>query len=328
MAELNYHSDLHTLIIQPFCRSTVEFIWDTATDSVSRELLYCVIIQCVVMTFNSVHDHHCNTPNKSNSNTNDILKVKNHNSLHQNGVAISKQKFSPPELLLITDSTLTQQTWGDVDFETRISQREHGPIKLPAVLLLSSLSPPMIFTYRTTWLVEAVFSTAMLIQLDYKQGSLKIGTFSCEAFTEKQIEEKCGLANINLNFFSIPEKSMTSFESIYELWKLHRITLNFGPVNRAQCASITSYEWNPGTLDIYEDEPELCSQINDTNLFGPVMRRENWVKTVKTFKKFGVICENGCKHISAIVYGIRVTPILEKAEHDACAAKADATAKY
>jgi len=244
-----------TLLLWPFCDSTIQFIADD-TNAITNELIFhCVIFQCVLLIFKARKQSYSNSTASKR-----YLFDHQREMFMASGRLIYRQKLSGPNLLLVSDLTFSDVNWEDADFHKDITQRLQMPIKIPAAILFTSNESVQAPQYKSSNLVKAVFNTAMLIQINLVGGFFEIGSFSCRASTRLEVKQKCESGRMNLTFLQVPRPSMKSFDAIFSFWKTYRIKITFEPINRSMCTS--QPEMNE-FLNVVAPEPELCQTFHD-----------------------------------------------------------------
>ncbi|CAL8127811.1 unnamed protein product [Orchesella dallaii] len=242
------------LLITHYRYSTVEFLWEENTSVAASTWERCITLQCILLSFTSFWVEHnlLELPIKNYQNILDKLvwiNLRRHNA-----IAVTPQKFSSHNLLLISDTTFPSKGGRNRELQTAISTREvlrHNiPLVVPNVIVFASQSPFEYIKYNdSAFFIEQATTSTILIFA--RNNSVSIGSFFNEILNSKFDNSRSSWM-VKISFTTLPTASVSSFNNLISFWEKLYTSFQFGgnePIENPDfCGS--SYK---STLSLYED---------------------------------------------------------------------------
>ncbi|CAL8127817.1 unnamed protein product [Orchesella dallaii] len=218
------------LLITHYRYSTIEFLWEENTTVAASTWERCIILQCILLSFTSfwVERNLLELPIKNYQSILDKLvwiNLRRHNA-----IAVTPQKFSSHNLLLISDTTFPSKGGRNRELQTEISTREvlrrSIPMVVPNTIVFENQSPIEYAKYNdSAFFVEQATTSTILIFA--RENSVSIGSFFNGILEHKFDQEQLSRVFIT-SFTTIPTASVSSFNNLIRFWEKLHTSFQFG----------------------------------------------------------------------------------------------------
>ncbi|CAL8128873.1 unnamed protein product [Orchesella dallaii] len=238
------------ILLQHFCDSTIEFMWDEQNLITSSTFLQCIALNCVLLNFNIIW---VGTPLKNSTQKNDPAAQIRENTLktllESNAKATSNPRFSSRDILLISDSKFPPKHGSYHILQILIFRRIlYKPVKIPFAFVIpistsTSFKQPL---DQNGWQVNTIFNGALLIFVGSNGSTVGIGCFTCNINHFKtKWQKNWNLLMTITTVENIPPGSK-SFSDLFMFWERIHTNIYFkAEAPRQKCLSISSYNIRP-----------------------------------------------------------------------------------
>ncbi|CAL8127814.1 unnamed protein product [Orchesella dallaii] len=250
IAETASWLQIRNILTSHFRNSTIEFLWEENTSIATSTFEHCIILQCILLIFNSWWIE---------KKTFDLAFQKNQNRLekrtwsylrHKNALIVTQQKFSHQNLLLISDTTFPAKQGRNREIETEVSlfdfDTKSMPILIPTVIVFTCPHQIELTKYNAKdWFVELAVTSSILIFANSLDNFVYIGSFvNAMSNYKKDKERRFWMVKISLT--KISSLSGLSYTQLFAFWiQLHaKFHYEWKESTANQCLSLSSYK-NP-----------------------------------------------------------------------------------
>jgi len=171
------------MLLYHFRDSTVSFMWQNKNQLTQVLLSECIVLQCVLIHFDSVLVERLPQFFAHRESQYEILHGRTcQYILTMNTRTFITQRYSIQAFLLIADSTFPSYDWANRPLQSPFpleSYAQNESIKLPAAILMNRPHSSHVYINPRNRLVNSFFSPAILLLVSMMDNSLIIGCFSC-----------------------------------------------------------------------------------------------------------------------------------------------------
>ncbi|CAL8068921.1 unnamed protein product [Orchesella dallaii] len=282
MSALGYNGNwlvTQMALLTHFRNLTVEFIWDEGNDISDSLFKQCLLLQCVNLNYHPVTINGRLRFILPSNDSNEIRWLSLVLVLEGNANAVIKNRYSSPEILLISDSKFPPNSGTHRVLQTFIPEWKHSrPFKLPAVIVSPSSLEAKNELSKPHRLLDPLLSKALLIFVGKDPDNyLRIGCFACSTMCPMVFENpvtKILQVEFPISFENFPANNVLSVEAMFKFWSKIHANLHFESIISSTTSVVPKSDTTVETTETFNayfqysncTDPKYCGYFFSTRL--------------------------------------------------------------
>ncbi|CAL8143276.1 unnamed protein product [Orchesella dallaii] len=236
-------SQTQTLLLRHYRESTVEFWWEEKTDLALSFLHHCIILECILLNFDSLRLHLAIQNRSKNKPELTIRKEVCEHVLVANARVTFRQRFAKFQFLLVADSNFPNPNSTSPLSQTYITERANKDLmRLPEAIVIGTDIRILKLVDPASRSIISMVTTSIIIFVEFSTNSVRIGCFSCHDHNHLYKHNWDSIV-YPVDVMDIPKTSISSLRNVKKYWQQLHGYLHFQKENGIQnCLKINSYK--------------------------------------------------------------------------------------